>query len=242
MELRFSPAQVNHAVRVVATQIATESVDKNWFALTEDQLWAELVACILGSQVRYEASSAAHERLTELCLLNLERNRKTDQLCQDISAALARPFIGPDNSFSFVGKYRFPKSKSKQIAAAAHSLFEKSEGLSALLTHNPEPESARRQLVLHCSGVGPKQASLFLRNIEFSDDLAILDTHVIRYMEWLGLGCSASGKLSSMRIYEQDEHSFRCHAWKCGFTAGTFDTAVWIVMRTISVDTSRCQS
>lgn len=241
MDIRFSPAQVNRAVKVVATQIATESRDPTWHSLTEEQLWAELVACILSSQVRHEACAAAHERLTELSLLRLDRNRKTKLFFQDMHEALARPFVGPDNSFNFVGRYRFPKSKSKQIAAAAQSIFQKGKGLSALLTCNPDPKSARRQLVLLCSGVGPKQASLFLRNIRFTDDLAILDTHVVRYMEWLGLVCSANGVPSSMRTYEQGEHRFQCHASECGFTAGTLDTAVWIVMRTIS-ESSKCQS
>jgi len=242
MNIRFSPVQVNNAVRAVATQIATESCDVFWRGLSEEQLWAELVGCILSSQVRHEMCSAAHERLTELSLLSLERIQRTQQLHQDIYGALIRPFVGTDNSFNFVGRYRFPKTKSKQIAEAARSLYENSGGLSALLTHNPDARSARRQLVLLCSGVGPKQASLFLRNIRFTDDLAILDAHVVRYMEWLGLVCCANGTLSSMRTYEQGEHSFRSHAWDCGFTPGILDTAVWIVMRTISVEGTKWQS
>src|SRR5260370_6689154 len=149
MNIRFSPVQVNNAVRAVATQIATESCDVFWRGLSEEQLWAELVGCILSSQVRHEMCSAAHERLTELSLLSLERNQRTQQLHQDIYRALARPFVGTDNSFNFVGRYRFPKTKSKQIAEAARSLYEKnSEGLLALLTHNPDARSAPPQLGL----------------------------------------------------------------------------------------------
>ena len=42
---------------------------------------------------------------------------------------------------------------------------------------------ARKILSDTCTGIGFKQASLFLREIYFAKNLAILDTHVINYMK-----------------------------------------------------------
>src|SRR6266478_2416823 len=160
MNIKFSPEKIKNAVAAIATRVATEIGPITWRSLSEEQLWAELVACILSSQVRHEASSAAHERLAELGLLDSARLDSVDQFSFVLQNALGRPFTGGDNSFNFTGRYRFPKMKSEQIASTAMRLSRGAKGLSALLSDNPDAISARRQLVALCSGVGPKQASL----------------------------------------------------------------------------------
>jgi N-glycosylase/DNA lyase len=236
MLTRFSPAQITTAVTAVATRIATETPQIGWRNLSEEQLWAELVGCILSSQVRHESCSAAHERLTRLGLLNIKRIEDFDEFYYDVHHALSRPFTSSDNAFSFTGKYRFPKTKSEQIVGTATRLFHNTEGkgLSILLYESPDFCSARRKLITLCRGIGPKQASLFLRNVGFSGDVAVLDAHVMRYMEYMKLLDCPRLTLSSMRNYEKGEHTFRCHAWRVGFTPAVLDTAVWVVMRTIS--------
>jgi len=242
MEIRFSPVQIQSAVTAVAARISTETGQASWQDLSEGQLWSELVGCILSSQIRHEACCAAHERLIRLGLLDTGRVDSADGLYQDLYHALRRPFAGTDNSFGFAGKYRFPKTKAEQISSTALHLFQRSKGLSVFLTESVDVCSVRRQLVAECSGVGPKQASLFLRNVGFSGDVAVLDAHVMRYMECMGLVDCPRLTLSSMRSYEQGEHRFRCHAWNVGFTAAVLDTAVWVVMRTISGEAQQCQS
>jgi N-glycosylase/DNA lyase len=236
MLARFSPAQITMAVTAVATRIATETPQIGWRNLSEEQLWAELVGCILSSQVRHESCSAAHERLTKLGLLDIKRIEDFDQFYCDMHDALSRPFSYTDNLFSFTGKYRFPKTKSEQIVCTAIRLFHNTEakGLSILLQESPDFCSARRKLITLCRGIGPKQASLFLRNVGFSGDIAVLDAHVMRYMEYMKLLDCPRLTLSSMRNYEKGEHTFRCHAWSVGFTPAVLDTAIWVVMRTIS--------
>lgn len=236
MLTRFSPAQITVAVTAVATRIATETPQIGWRNLSEEQLWAELVGCILSSQVRHESCSAAHERLTKLGLLSIKRVEDFDEFYRDVHHALSRPFTREDNAFSFTGKYRFPKTKSEQIVGTATRLFHNTEGkgLSIVLHESPDFCSARRELITLCRGIGPKQASLFLRNVGFSGDVAVLDAHVMRYMEYMKLLDCPRLTLSSMSNYEQGEHTFRCHAWSVGFTPAVLDTAVWVVMRTIS--------
>lgn len=236
MIIRFSPEQISAAVTAVATRIATETSQVGWRSLSEEQLWAELVGCILSSQVRHETCSAVHERLTNLGLLDIRRIEHFDEFWYDLHRALSQPFSHIDNSFNFAGRYRFPKTKSEQIVGTAVRLFQntKGKGLSILLNESPDVYSARRRLIMLCRGIGPKQASLFLRNVAFSGDVAVLDAHVMRYMEYMKLLECPRLSLSSMRNYEKGEHAFRCHAWRVGFTPAVLDTAVWVVMRTIS--------
>ena len=244
MDIRFSTAQVTSAVSAVAQRIRTEAEPVGWQDLSEQQLWAELVGCILSSQVRHETCSAAHERLTRLGLLELQRVENASEFYQDLHQALSQPFAVTDNSFEYAGRYRFPKTKSQQIVSTALRLFHtpKGRGLSVLLTDSTDVCSVRRQLIALCSGIGPKQASLFLRNVAFSEDVAILDVHIMRYMDYMKLLDCPQLTLSSIRKYEQGEDAFRCHAWTVGFTPAVLDTAIWVVMRTISAEGQGCQS
>jgi len=244
MEIRFSTAQITSAVTAVAQRITTETEAIGWQDLSEEHLWAELVGCILSSQVRHEACSAAHERLAKLGLLDPHRVESATEFYQDLYQALCQPFTLTDNSFEYVGRYRFPKTKSQQIVSTAQRLFRNhsGNGLSVLLADSPDVYLIRRQLITLCSGIGPKQASLFLRNIAFSQDVAVLDVHIMRYMDHMKLLDCPQLTLSSLRNYEQGEDVFRCHAWNVGFTPAVLDTAVWVVMRTISAEGQGCQS
>src|SRR5712691_2286879 len=95
----------------------------------------------------------------------------------------------------------------------------------------------REKLVADADGIGPKQASLFLRNIGFSVDIAILDVHVLRYMAMMGLKERCIEMITSkLAHYEQIETVLRGHAAHAGYALGHMDLAIWIVMRTISHD------
>ena len=78
---------------------------------------------------------------------------------------------------------------------------------------------------------GPKQASLFLRRIGYSSDLAVLDRHVVRYLELVLEIKISDTDLSRLTSYEQVERQFRTRAMFFGHPVGVFDLAVWITMR-----------
>lgn len=242
MRVNLSPDRLNIAVSAVAAQVAMDRDEPQWEHFSEQQLWEELVGCILSSQVRHEACSAAHERLICLGLLEVSPDASHKRLGRRLQNALARPFNGIDNSFGFSGKYRFPNSKARQIARTSARLRRARTGLLTLLRGSGDVASVRRQLIATCDGVGPKQASLFLRNVGFSGDVAILDTHIIRYMSLMGLDIRMGSSGFSIQLYEEGECSFRQHALRCGFTTAVFDTAVWVVMRTLSSKGTKWQS
>ncbi len=102
------------------------------------------------------------------------------------------------------------------------------ERLSAM-----DPRATREWLVRNCSGLGPKQASLFLRKTGYSDSLAVLDTHLIRFMRQTGL-CSCDEAPPRLRAYERLETVFATYAASVGIALSRLDVAIWIVMRVAS--------
>ena len=72
---------------------------------------------------------------------------------------------------------------------------------------------------------------MFLRNIGKSYDLAILDTHVIRFMDLHGMLPDKDRHLGSMRTYERVELTFSGYARDLGYPVGYLDWAIWATMR-----------
>jgi N-glycosylase/DNA lyase len=75
---------------------------------------------------------------------------------------------------------------------------------------------------------------MFLRNANGSYDLAILDRHVLRYMETMNLSSQANNNVTSIGKYERVEMQLREHADSLGYAVGLLDWAIWIVMRSAS--------
>ena len=80
-------------------------------------------------------------------------------------------------------------------------------------------------------GFGPKQASMFLRNIGCTYDLAILDRHVLRYMVMQGLISPLRTDSISLTQYESIEFAMENYAILLGYSIGYVDLAIWIAMR-----------
>jgi N-glycosylase/DNA lyase len=110
-------------------------------------------------------------------------------------------------------------------------LYAQGETIRSLLATAQEVCEARRLLASEVSGFGPKQASLFLRNIGYAADVAVLDVHVLTYMHWAGLTTAEVKSVRTVRQYETLERTFIDHACSAGFPPGRFDIAVWVVVR-----------
>lgn len=194
----------------------------------EQDLWTELVACILGSRVRYETATAALRRLLRAGLLELDYLAgNVDATAEEIAAAL-RELPGTDGASA---SYPFPNIRARHICESYGEFYRHGACLGDLLRRHESALLMRRQLVAKAAGIGAKQASLFLRNVGHSDDLAVLDVHVLRYMRLMGLRESEEPP-RSLRAYENTEECLRSHAGEAGYSLGSFDYAVWVVMRT----------
>jgi N-glycosylase/DNA lyase len=137
-------------------------------------------------------------------------------------------------------RYRFPAAKSAQLAAAKSNITGCFGSLIEALTHYSDVEDTRRWLVQHAPGLGPKQASMFLRNLGASDEMAILDRHILAYMSLTGLCHESRTSIGNYKSYKFYEAVLRDHANSLGYTLGLFDWALWVVMRVL-VDVSRAE-
>jgi N-glycosylase/DNA lyase len=187
-------------------------------AWDEYSLRKELVACILGSQVRYEM---AYDTL--MCI------EKSGLLAND------RWTVTEDKSFEsdvyncMNQRYRFPKMRARQLAKTRDALSRRA--LSLLIRGCPDPRKIRQQLVLNLAGLGPKQASMFLRNVGSCYDLAILDTHVLRFLSIQGLLPKDYVAINTIRSYERMEILAVNFAQSLGVSVGYLDWAIWATMK-----------
>lgn len=214
----ITPEQLERTVRVLCPLIDEQVKAIHRAHWNEYELRKELVACILGSQVRYEMAIVALSRIEDEGLFK-DRWWK----------------VGIDGSIEFkffkiLSKgYRFPRARAEQLAAARAAVVKQS--LSERLVSCTDVKELRRHLISEISGIGPKQASMFLRNIGLSHDLAILDTHLLRYLEMQSLLDQERLKVGSLPNYERTEQVAIKYADSLGYPVGYLDWAIWATMR-----------
>ena len=217
---RYSISTIEHAIfDVWKTMEGKRRTMVDWVSQSEDFLWRELVSCILGSRVRFEVAYAAVGRLEEYELLTAKRREnRFKQYEDDATAALS-------------GGYPFYRIRAKQLREAAERLYSKSQSIRGFLQETLDVRAARRLLTAEIAGLGPKQASLFLRNIGFTQHVAVLDVHVLTYMNWVGLTEKPLKAVPIIRKYEALEDAFINHACSLGCSPDRFDLAVWVVLK-----------
>lgn len=219
---------INNAIREVCFALEDKCYQApSWTSMTEDDLWRELVACILGSRVRFEVAHSAVERMERRCLFR-ERRRSSrfQQYEQDVMDALSERDAPGETH-----RYPFFRVRANQIRRAAEQLYKSKGTLRSFLEGARDIRGARRRLALEVSGLGPKQASLFLRNIGYAAHVAILDIHVLTYMSWVGLTETPMRSVPTVRKYEALEDAFIEHAYSFGYAPDRFDLAVWVVVK-----------
>lgn len=223
--------QINNAIRevLIALEERYHRPAQCWNTMTETDLWRELVACILGSRVRFEVAHAAVERLDKLGLFSKPHTLSCFQQyeLQVMEALLWRGVAGTNRA------YPFSRVRAKQVREAAERLYGCGVTLHSMLGGSRDVRDVRCRLIREISGLGPKQASLFLRNIGFTAHVAVLDTHVLAYMHLIGLTESTVKYISALPKYEVLERAFIEYAYSLGYDPDYFDLAVWVVMRLV---------
>ena len=170
--------------------------------LSEYGMRRELVTCILGSQVRNEMAMSALSHLENACLLD---DRWWKGLGDQFENRVFNVLAGKNGHIHL--RYRFPKIKAKQLAHTRDAVAEKS--LIERLSDSPEPGQLRQNLIADMPGLGPKQASMFLRNIGISYELAIIDTHVLRFLNIYSLLRSKRPNLGTISSYKKIKQILR---------------------------------
>jgi len=165
----------------------------------------ELIYCLLTPQ-----SSAAH----------------AEQVVAQLRAAGFRfQNINPEPILRRKEHYiRFHKTKTRHV-------LHMKEQFPVIAQKLSEPVSAfdlREWLVMHIMGLGYKESTHFLRNIGKNNGLAILDRHILRMLERLGVVDSIPNSISKGQ-YLEIEKQFKMFADNIGIVLDELDLVFWSI-------------
>lgn len=173
----------------------------------------EVAACLLGGfGMPAEMGLAAFDRLKERKLLFPGVRQEV------LEAALTEPFVDPPLNGR---RYRFPRQKARFLAASLDHLPSLCEQASDI---------AFRDDLSSLPGVGLKTASWIVRNSRHSDEVAVLDVHIVRAGRYIGL---FGPSMNPSRHYRAMEVRFIELARALKVRAADLDSAMWQVMRSI---------
>ena len=141
--------------------------NKIWKKGTAKEIFAELVFCILTPQANGKACwSAVENMIAKGVLFTGDRS----QIVKELHCA------------------RFIQKKSAYVVEAREKyLSEKRITLKSVIKEIGDRYETREWLVKNVKGIGYKEASHFLRNIGFEQNLAILDRHILKSLQLIGI-------------------------------------------------------
>lgn len=203
---------------------------KNWNKMHESTLWKQLCFCILSSNVNFESARSALNHLSQKGFLKSEflLNKHSSQ--KIIFNELAKPLYLPYRIDGNLRKYRFPFVRAKNIVDAANHIYSDGYTIRQTLKEIGSEIEARNYLAKNISGLGLKESSHFLRNIKFSSSLAIIDVHILSFLEELGL-ILFDKKIISQNEYIKLEELMQRISKIYGMNLSILDNAIWYYMR-----------
>jgi len=173
----------------------------------------EVAACLLGGHgIPAEVGLMAYERVRDSGLL------ASTPSAEDLETLLRTPLLVKGRPI----RYRFARQKAVYLSTA----------LARLHAQSAYPQSGRdlRAFLLELPGIGPKTASWITRNWLESDEVAILDIHILR------AGAAAGffpKKVDLAKTYFRLEESFLAFAGAISCRASVLDNFMWHQMRQI---------
>lgn len=171
----------------------------------DECIFKELCFCILTPQSKaIYCDEAVKELVRSGLLLKGEKS--------DIKANLRR--------------VRFPNSKASYLIAARKAF--KNSGRFDIKSKIDEGNifKTREWFVKNIKGLGYKEASHFLRNIGFGNDIAILDIHILRSLKRYGI-IKKIPSLINRKIYLNIENKMRGFSLKIGIPLQELDLLFW---------------
>lgn len=168
----------------------------------------EVAACILGGYgLPALVGVRAFETVRDAGLLDQDRSVTAVEL----ERVLRTPLQIDDR---FV-RYRFPRQRAHRVAAA----------LERLRGARPPAQGVQlRDWLLRLPGVGPKTASWIARNHTGTDEIAIIDVHVLRAGQRAGV---FDPSWTAARDYRRCEALFVAWARFGGVRASVIDACIW---------------
>lgn len=174
-----------------------------WETASEEELFRELVFCLLTPQSRARTCWDA--------VLRLERK---SLVAEGEACRIQEELAG----------VRFHQKKAEYICRAREMFLKTS--LRATLAGFASPFAAREWLVKNMLGLGYKEASHFLRNIGLGEDLAILDRHILKNLVILGVIDRVPASLSRSTYLEIERRMIE-FSKTAGIPMGHLDLLLW---------------
>jgi len=151
---------------------------------------------------------------------------------EEVFAELCFCLLTPQSSAkvcweAFLRSVRFSDSKAKYIVEA-RDMFS-NDGILQLksrITSFYNPFELREWLVENVKGLGYKEASHFLRNIGLGEGFAILDRHILRNLNRLGVITEIPVSITKRRYLEIEE-KLRRFATETGIPLADLDLLFW---------------
>lgn len=187
--------------------------------------WLCLLESMLSSQVRFEIAQVAAYRVHAV----LFSHKCGDE--QGLASLILEQLTRPTSSGV---RYRFPNMRAKQVATTWLRLGGSQEELTKLVLSNTPEEKIREQIIDKVSGFGMKQASMFLRDVGKANNLAIIDRHVLSYVEAISLTDTPANLTHTQ--YRRIESVLREYAWFLGYPISIVDQAIWLIVRAIKAE------
>lgn len=173
----------------------------------------DLAFCILGGYgVKMELNQAAFQHLHDAGVFTADVVPSALEIEELLSSPLnvgGRPH-----------KYRYPRQRGHRLNVALNAIRERPPCTD-------DPMIFREQL-MELPGIGPKTASWIARNWMGSDDVAILDVHVLRAGGLMGL---FPEKYHLPRDYWSLEKRFIAFAQALDIRVAVLDAIIWREMR-----------
>ena len=170
----------------------------------KNKIFFELMFCIAVPQSKAPACRACLENIAKSGKLHTTNEKELSMLLKGI---------------------RFPNNKAGFIIAA-RIMFDNIYDRINTTKNAMNDSSLRTWLAANVKGIGMKEASHFLRNIGFGEELAILDIHILRAMKELGL--IDNMKLTPKRYIEY-EKIFQDYAKKLAMKPAELDITIWLM-------------
>jgi N-glycosylase/DNA lyase len=183
------------------------------------EIWRQKIYCVLSSQFSAQRTAAVAEQMLSVVPF-FDEQMTLCQIEKECVVLLTNRKIG----------YRFPNVRAKQIALCWFPFLQIASEYQEYLQSFESEEDARSDLIRTFPGMGLKQASMFMRNIGASRRLAIIDVHILSYLQTChGLDIAQV----TTKKYLQAEDILRMDALSHGVDLNTFDTIVWNAVKAI---------
>jgi len=171
------------------------------------------------------------EIFSELCFCILTPQSKA-VVCDEIINNLKNNCLlfdgGLEQIKPHVKRARFYRNKSRYIIEARKCFFKDGKISIKDKIDAKNALSSREWLVKNIKGIGYKEASHFLRNVGMGGDLAILDIHILRNLNKLGI-INALPKSLSKKMYLEIEEKLKRFSKKINIPMAHLDLLFWSI-------------